>query len=222
MFAVLVALATLAPSVFATVSVTAPLGTTTWQAGQQQTITWQESGSPPTLQQFGPSMVSIYAGNAIQQTQLQLITASADVSQVSAIQFTPDPSIGPNSGEYFIRFQSISCVDTSTPQSFPCESFSAKFTLSGMSGQFNATVQQEIAGESTAPLGGAATAASTPASSGAPTPSASSGSHSSSSAHSSAPSTGPTGAAKTNGAVGLFTSAGLVATVAALAGAMIF
>jgi len=222
MFTALVALAVLAPSAIATVSMTAPVAASVWQAGVQQTITWQDSGSAPTLQQFGPSSCSIYTGNAIQQTQLQLITASVDVSQVNAIQFVPDASIGPDGDDYFIRFQSLGCTDPSTPQNFPCEAFSAKFTLSSMTGQFNATVQAQVDGTSTAPIGGP-TSAPVSSSASSPAAGASSASHASStSAHSSAASGSPTGAAKSNAAGSLFASGGIVATVAALAGAMMF
>lgn len=47
---------------------------------------------------MGPCKISIYVGNSQQQTSLQLISPSTNVSNISSVQFTPDPTIGPNSG----------------------------------------------------------------------------------------------------------------------------
>jgi len=160
---------------FATVFVTAPIASTTYTAGQSAVVKWQDDGNTPTLASFGPSMISIYAGNAQQQTSLQLLNSSVDVSQESSITFTPDATIGPDSGEYFIRFQSISLMDATQPQ-FPALAFSAKFTLTGMTGTFSAAVSSEIQGQTTAPLAtpsGASSAAPSATSSRATTSSAS-------------------------------------------------
>ncbi|KAF8958097.1 hypothetical protein BDZ97DRAFT_1706309 [Flammula alnicola] len=159
MFSKILVTLALSSAALATVFVTAPVAATTYTAGQPAVVTWQDSGAAPTLAQFGPAKISIYAGNAQQQTLLQAINASIDVSQVSTITFTPDPTIGPNSNEYFIRFESLSLKDATQPQ-FPALAFSAKFTLSGMSGTFSAAVQSQINGQSTAPLA-SQTAAST-------------------------------------------------------------
>jgi len=157
----------LSASVFATVFTTAPVASTTWQAGQPQTVSWQEStdGAAPNLTAFGPAIISVYVGNAQQQTDLQTIGTSVDVSKNGSISFTPDPKIGSNGDFYFIRYQSISLKDATQPQ-FPALAFSAKFTLSGMTGTFSPAIQAQISGAATAPIGGPATqapAASTPA-----------------------------------------------------------
>ncbi|GLB39818.1 putative ser-Thr-rich glycosyl-phosphatidyl-inositol-anchored membrane family protein [Lyophyllum shimeji] len=144
-------------SAFATVYVTSPTATASFTGGQQATISWQDDGKAPSLKDFGPAKVSIYAGNAQQQTLLQQIVASVDVGSTQAIQFTPDPSIGPNSSEYFIRFESLGLKDPAAPQ-YPALAFSAKFTMSGMTGQFSPAVQAQIQGQSTAPLAGATAA----------------------------------------------------------------
>ncbi|KAH9474772.1 hypothetical protein JR316_0013237 [Psilocybe cubensis] len=142
---------TLASTAFATVFVTAPVASSTFSAGKENTIRWQESGEAPTLAEFGPARISIYAGNSQQQTLLQAIETNIDVSKESSVTFTPDASIGPNGSEYFIRFESLSLKDDKQPQ-FPALAFSAKFTLEGMTGVFNATVASQIAGQATAPL----------------------------------------------------------------------
>jgi len=149
----------LASSVQATVSVTAPVAATSLTGGQPSSITWQDNNVAPSLKDFGPAKISIYTGNAQQQTLLQDITDSLDVSTTNTLPFTPDPTIGPDSSQYFIRFESLSLKDATNPQ-FPALAFSAKFTLGGMSGQFSPEVQAQIDGQSTAPLAGGA---STPA-----------------------------------------------------------
>jgi hypothetical protein len=143
----------LAAQAMATVYTTSPVGSTTWTAGQQVQISWQDDGSAPSLEQFGDAKVSIYVGNAQQQTLLQSISESVNVATTNSIQFTPDASIGPNGAQYFIRFESLAFKDLNQPQ-FPALAFSSKFTLSGMSGQFNSSVQAQIDGQSTAPIAG--------------------------------------------------------------------
>jgi hypothetical protein len=147
---VLVTLA-IASSAFATVFVTAPVASSTYSGGKPAVVTWQDSGSAPTLKDFGPAQISIYVGNAQQQTRLQTLNSSVDVSLVNTINFTPDASIGPNSDEYFIRFESLSLKDAAQPQ-FPALAFSAKFTLDSMTGVFSAPILSQISGQSTAPL----------------------------------------------------------------------
>lgn len=137
---------------YATISVTSPTASTTFTAGQQATITWIEGGGSPTLQQLGACKISIYAGSQLQQTSLQVLSPSTDVSQTSSLTFTPDASIGPNSSEYFIRFESVGLVDPNQPTIGLA--FSAKFTLAGMTGVFSADVQAQInAGNSAAAAG---------------------------------------------------------------------
>jgi hypothetical protein len=151
---------------FATVYVTAPVATTTYQAGKNASVNWMDNNVPPTLAQFGLSKISIYVGNAKQQTSLQLLNPGIDVSQASSINFIPDPTIGPDGSEYFIRFESLKFKVNGTQD--PAEAFSALFTLSGMTGTFASSVQLEIAGQSTAPLAGQSPSgsSSTPSSTG--------------------------------------------------------
>ncbi|KAH9077757.1 hypothetical protein EDB83DRAFT_2636177 [Lactarius deliciosus] len=155
-------LAAIAPSALATVFVTAPTASTSWPAGQQATINWQDDGNTPNLKSFGPSLIGLYAGNQQQQTLLQTIASDVDVSAVSTVTWTPDATVGPNFNNYFIRFTSNNLPDPTQSQ-FKAEAFSAKFTLTGMTGTFNASVQAQISG-TTAPG-----ASSTPLSSGSST-----------------------------------------------------
>jgi len=134
---------------FANVFITKPVASTTYSGGQLAVVSWQDNGdNNPSLTAFGPSKISIYAGNSQQQTSLQLITGNLDVSTASSVNFTVDPTIGPDGGHYFIRFESLNGKNGTVPY----ESFSAQFTLNNMTGVFSPTVQSEIAGQSTAPL----------------------------------------------------------------------
>ncbi|KAG6331982.1 hypothetical protein ID866_7109 [Astraeus odoratus] len=214
----------LAASALANVYITAPVATTSWAGGQQQTITWQDDGGSPSLSSFGPAKLSIYVGNANQQasfrvTPLQLISANTDVSKLSSLSFTPDPTIGPDSDEYFIRVESLSLKDASQPQ-YPALAFSSKFTLTNMSGTFNSTLQAEIDGQSTAPIGGTTSAAATGTASSSATKLtttvATSTKSASASASASATSTSSSNGAGKHGVTGV---AGIVGIAAALIGA---
>jgi len=150
---------------FATPYITTPTAATTYTGGQKDAlVAWMNVDDGKA---FGLSSISIYVGNAIKQTQLQVLNPSVDVSTTLNITFSPDPSIGPDSSEYFIRVQSLSAKDN-TSLANPLQSFSAKFTLNHMSGNFSSSIQAEISGQSTAPLGaqtssGASSPTSSPA-----------------------------------------------------------
>ncbi|KAJ7783008.1 hypothetical protein B0H16DRAFT_1297813, partial [Mycena metata] len=135
------------------VQFTSPTQAISFTGGQQANITWIDDGAAPTLAQFGLAKASIYAGNSAQQTSLQTISESIDVTNPMFLVFTPDASIGPNSDQYFIRFDSLALKDTANP-AIPALAFSHTFTMSAMTGVFNAEVLSEISGQSTAPIGG--------------------------------------------------------------------
>jgi len=212
----LLALTAVLPSAFATIYTTSPIATTSWQAGQEQSIQWIEDPNKPTpaLKDFGPTKISIYVGNSQQQTSLQLISPSTDVSTTSELKFTPDPSMGPNSGEYFIRFESLSFKDPTQPQ-YPALAFSAKFQLTGMTGTFSPDVQQQISAASSLPINSPSSTSSRISSSSS-TPPKSSGTPSSTSSRP-ASSTGST-QGNTGGALGLSAGKFLTGVVAAAVG----
>jgi hypothetical protein len=181
---------------FATVFVIAPVASTTYSGGKSAVVSWQDDGNAPSLPLFGPSMISIYVGNALQQTNLQILSNSTDVSATSSITFTPTPTIGPNGDNYFIRFESINGKDkTSTPY----EAFSAQFTLNGMTGTFSQSILAQIAGQSTAPLVGGQTSSGTTGPTSTPSLTTSTASNSATSASSTTSAT----AKATSGALGL-------------------
>jgi len=153
-------LAALTGQALAGVFITSPTATSTGNGGQAFNIVWQDDGKPPTLASIGACDISIYAGNVQQQTSLQQLSASIDVSQQSTLNATINASLGPNFNGYFVRATSLALKDSAT--GFPYEAFSAKFTLNGMSGTFNPTVQAEIAGASSlGTVGGAASSTGT-------------------------------------------------------------
>jgi len=218
------ALAAVLPSAFATIYTTSPTASTSWQGGQSQTIQWIEDPNNPTpaLKDFGACKISIYVGNMQQQTSLQLLSPSTDVSTISQLQFTPDPTIGPDSDKYFIRFESIAFKDPKSPQ-YPALAFSAKFALTGMKGQFTPDVQKQIDDASSLPIGptsstGSSGSSLSPASSSAPPKS--SGSPSSSSARPSSSSS--SGSSNSSGALGLTAGKLLTGVVAAVMGLAMF
>jgi len=165
-FASLLGSFTLFTNVLATVFMTSPTASTTCAGGSVCSIAWEDDGKAPSLAQFGQAEVGIWVGSVTSQSELQHIQSGVNVATTSAIQFTVDPTIGPNSNVYFVRFTSATLMDPNNP-SFPEEAFSAKFTLSGMKGQFNSTIQAQINGASASPIPTPAA----PASSGSPSPS---------------------------------------------------
>jgi len=163
--------AALAQSAFAAVSFTDPTATAGFTGGQPATIQWIDDNNQPSLSVYGQCILSIYTGNSKQQTSLQTINSSIDPNAVNSFAFTVDATIGPDGDEYFIRMESLQTKDPNDPTGLlPLLAFSHTFTLSGMTGVFNASVQSQIDGQSTAPIGGSAAA---PAATGAAaTPSA--------------------------------------------------
>jgi len=148
MFSKALLISSLISVAFATLSITEPFASPTYSGGQLARVSWQDDGKSPAITAFGLSKISIYAGNSQQQTSLQTINGSFDVSTASSLNFTVDPTIGPNDDHYFIRIESINGKNGTNP----LLSFSGQFTLNNMTGTFSASVLSEIAGQSTAPL----------------------------------------------------------------------
>lgn len=128
----------------------------------------EDDGSSPLLSAVGPSRIDLYTGSTNQQTFLQSFADSVDVSKVNSVTGLIPASTGPDGDWYFIRVTSAALKANSTGAGgiqYPYEAFSAKFTLNGMSGQFNASVSSQNAaaastgfGGSTAPAAASATA----------------------------------------------------------------
>jgi len=127
------------------------------------------------------------------------------------VSFKVDPSVGPDSGDYFIRVESLTAKDPSQIQ-YPALAFSAKFHLTGMTGQFTPAIQSQINGASSLPISSPSSSTSNPGSSASSTPPKSSGSSTSSRPASA------TGNTQAGGALGLTAGKFLTGVVAAVVG----
>ncbi|KIM27805.1 hypothetical protein M408DRAFT_16462 [Serendipita vermifera MAFF 305830] len=152
MIKVFLALVATASPALAELSMTAPVAGTVCTGGQACAVTWNDNRQGPSLAQQGNCTIALYTGGAQQQTFLQPIAypQSVNVSEIQSISFVVDPAIGENSDQYFIRFSSLTLANPTSPTN-PYLSFSAKFTLSGMTGTFNSTVRNQIASASATP-----------------------------------------------------------------------
>jgi len=219
--AIVVVAAALFSQVSATIYVTQPISSTTCAASQACTVAWNDDGNAPALATIGACSIDLCTGGVQQQTCLQNISPSTDVSQTAQLQFFPNPSVGESGDMWFIKFTSLAYKDPTNPQ-FPFTAFSAKLTLTGMTGTFNATIESEIAGASVA--AGVATTAAVVTTSAAPA--AATGASSMTIAKVTASSTGSgtakattsTTAAKASGAFNIVSSILGVSVAAGLAG----
>jgi len=152
--------------VSATIYVTSPVASTVCPAGSPCPVQWNDDGNQPALATIGACEIDLCTGGVTQQTCLQNISPSLDVSQNSQVTYTVNPTIGANDVPgnptvWFIKFTSLAYKDPTNP-TFPYVSFSAKFALSGMTGTFNSTILGQLSSLSTAPAASVA-ASTTPA-----------------------------------------------------------
>jgi len=155
---VLLAAAAVFSQVSATIYVTQPVASTVCAAGAPCTLAWNDDGNAPSLATIGACSIDLCTGGVQQQTCLENLSPSTDVSQTAQLSYTVNPSIGESGNMWFIKFTSLAYKDPTNPQ-FPFTAFSAKVTLTGMTGTFNATVESEIQGATVAATSAAATSA---------------------------------------------------------------
>ncbi|GHJ83884.1 hypothetical protein NliqN6_0286 [Naganishia liquefaciens] len=148
--ALLLASLTLASSALAGVYITNPVANTTAKPGELLMIRWVDDGTTPHLASIGPSQIALYTGSATQQTLLQQLAANIDVSTANSVDAWIDANVGPSGEYYFIRITSNSLKDAAQPQ-YPYQSYSARFTLNNMTGDFNASVWQQLTAPPSAP-----------------------------------------------------------------------
>jgi len=219
-----IAAGSLLSQVSALIYTTAPVATTSWTANQPATVEWADDGNTPTLATIGACSIDLCTGGVTQQTCLQNIAPSLDVSTNAQVSFTPNPAIGASGDVYFIKYTSIGLMDPTSPQ-YHYTAYSAKFTLLGMTGTFNATVLAEISAASAAPASTPAAAATT-AAAAATTPASATGAKTSASASKASSSAQASGTSKASGATrlaGSFAGAPVVASLVGLAfGAVAF
>ncbi|KAI1792423.1 hypothetical protein LXA43DRAFT_341238 [Ganoderma leucocontextum] len=179
----------------ATLYITSPLPATVCSGGKACTVEWFDDGVSPLLADIGACHVALYNG---EQKLVQQINP-VDVSAQHGLQFTPDPTAGPDSSLYYINFTSVNPVDGAT-----YHQFSTMFTINSMTGSFNSPISSDASAVtvpssltashssssiSTVTIG--ATSSSTASASTTPSPSSSSSSSSSASLSSSSPSSSP-------------------------------
>jgi len=164
--AVVFAAAALFSQVSATLYVTAPVAGTDCPAGVVCNLAWDDDGTTPALGTIGVCSIDLCTGGPTQQTCLQNISPAQDVSQIASLPFTPNADIGPSGDFYFIKFISASQKDLANPAQ-PFTAFSHTFTLSAMTGTFNATVQAQV-DSATASAGAPSVSVAAPTGSAAP------------------------------------------------------
>jgi len=140
MVKLLITLSTLLTSISlttASVAFTAPVASTTVQAGKAFKATWIDSGTAPTLATFGAATINICIGGTSQEIVLASL-GTVNVATASQLSVTVPATVGPNGNFYFFRADSTT-TDPTSSFGAPYQAFSAKFTLSGSTGVFNAT-----------------------------------------------------------------------------------
>ena len=152
-----VALLALAASALASISITNPIASTSLAGGKSLKISWLADSDTvtPLAKSFGNSSVSIYTGSSSVQYPLELF-GYLDPAKTTSISKVIPKTLGPSAALYFIRIESLSAKDSAGN---PLEAFSARFTLTGMTGSW--TTEQAAANSAISPA--ASTVATTSA-----------------------------------------------------------
>ncbi|KAI5475443.1 hypothetical protein MNV49_001364, partial [Pseudohyphozyma bogoriensis] len=137
---VFLALASVITPSLASIYVTKPVADTIGTGNKSLTITWlADSGdyadATPLASNFGKTTISLMTGSTTVQTVLQELGTVNDPSETLKLSAVIDPSVGPTSKLYFLRFQSNS---NTTSGGVPLQAFSARFELTKMTGTFTA------------------------------------------------------------------------------------
>ncbi|RKP06741.1 hypothetical protein THASP1DRAFT_31446 [Thamnocephalis sphaerospora] len=122
--------AMLAAPAYANFYPTFPVGDSVWPAGTQQTITWQDDGSAPSLDAIPSFKLELQTGTDAAQKTLAVVGTTIDPKSKS-IRFTIPANIGPSGKVYFFRF---------TPSVGEIK-WTTRFTLTGATGTFPDDVQ---------------------------------------------------------------------------------
>lgn len=137
---------------------------TTAHGGKRLHVEWNDDGKAPTHRDWGRVNIFLATGSRDVQFKLQTLATNVSYNQNSG-DYTLNANAGPNGGYYFLRFEGTN----TTTNPIPAMSFSARFSLDDMSGNFNSTIMSTLQGASgTAQLTAAAAAAATPSASSVP------------------------------------------------------
>ncbi|GAA6023195.1 hypothetical protein JCM10207_004476 [Rhodosporidiobolus poonsookiae] len=146
-FASLALLSALVAPALAKVYIYKPVESSKYAPGDTFTVSWRDDGESPSWTEWGASTIGLYTGSATSQTLLTTLGTVDDAAKSPAQRITIDGGWGPDSSEYFIRVQSVSGVATNGD---PLQAFSARFTLTGMTGEWSPEVSAQLAGSSVA------------------------------------------------------------------------
>lgn len=146
-------------SALASISITNPIASTSLAGGKSLKISWTADSDTvtPLAKSFGNSSVSIYTGSSSVQYPLELF-GYLDPYTTKSISKVVPKTLGPSAALYFIRIESLSAKDSAGN---PLEAFSARFTMTGMTGEWSteeATANSDVSVASTASSTKAATA----------------------------------------------------------------
>lgn len=145
-----VAFLALAQYAQATIAVSYPIASTTCTGGKPcGPFTWEIDDSVlPVGADFGETTVGIYVGSVNVQALFYNLKSISNPTKLSSIPAVTIPAKqGPDGDFYFLRFQSVKGVDNTT--GYPLQAFSAKFSLTGMTGKLSATQSAAVAASST-------------------------------------------------------------------------
>lgn len=136
-----------------------PCRSTNGSGGKNLDVEWKDDGSSPKASDWGN--INIYLATGSHDVQYKLQTLDTNVAYNKGTgSYKIDADSGPSGGFYFLRFEGTAGNGT------PPMAFSARFSLNGMSGTFNSTVQAQLSSSGgTASAGGAAATVTSAASS---------------------------------------------------------
>jgi len=189
----------LAQQVFAGIFVTEPTSASNCSATLPCEVQWKDDGNAPSLATIGNCSIQVCSGSDQVQYCLYTVADSWDVTNTS-ITYENDPHFGPTGQFYFLKFMALNYPNPANPTQ-PYEAFSARFTLVGMMGAYNASIEGLSTAVDVVPTTTGTSASLTKAttSAAASTPATTAGaSHSSGS-----PSPSASGSANKSGAVAL-------------------
>jgi len=119
----------LASSVHAAVYCTQPVSSTSWEANTVQQVQWIDDGDKPAFDEIkGNIQVDLYTGTTTQQTFL--ITLAVVDPNDGTVNVLIEPSVGPDSDDYFLRFRPDGSDDLTN------DTYSARFSMTGMTGSW--------------------------------------------------------------------------------------
>ncbi|CAO1628810.1 unnamed protein product [Jaminaea pallidilutea] len=166
----LTALVAAATPALSTIYITNPVSNTKLKGGDKVNIHWQDNGQFPKTSDWGAIDIWLAAGSESSQYKLDKVASNLSTSR-SSRSYTIPKNIGPSGQYYFFRFESQKAAANGTATYM---AFSARFNLSGMSGNFNSTVLAAAQGKEGSASSTEAAASSTATSAAAATAGASS------------------------------------------------